>query len=205
MPPFRVDTDFAPAGDQPAAIEALADKSLIRLATTRVGEMRVNLLETIHAFAGDRLELSGEYDEVQRSHASYFADRVEEAERHLRRAGQVEWTHRLEEERPNLDVALTWSFGSGNPASGLRIVAGLRDFWFYQGHTHDMRQWTTRALSVVGDAEEHVRAGVLMSAGFVAVIIVGMARSLRARDRSLAQNDNPKATLSSTRRWAKSA
>ena len=151
-----------------AAIEALADKSLIRLATTRVGEMRVNLLETIHAFAGDRLELSGEYDEVQRTHASYFADRVEEAERHLRRAGQVEWTHRLEYERPNLNVALTWSFGSGNPASGLRIVAGLRDFWFYQGHTHDMRQWTTRALSVVGDAEEHVRAGVLMSAGFVA-------------------------------------
>ena len=63
------------------AIEALADKSLIRLATDRAGGMRVDLLETIHTFARDRLELSSEHAAVRRSHASYFADRVEEAER----------------------------------------------------------------------------------------------------------------------------
>jgi non-specific serine/threonine protein kinase len=149
-------------------IEALADRSLIRLGAGRAGEIRVDLLETIHSFARDRLEQSGEDHDVQLGHASYFADLVDEAEPDLRGARQLEWTDRLEDERPNLDAALAWSFGGGYPVFGLRIVSGLRDFWFYQGHAHDMRRWTARALDHVDKAEDSLRAGVLLSAGFAA-------------------------------------
>ncbi len=157
-----------PDRDASAVIEALADKSLIHLGAGRAGEIRVGLLETIHAFARDRLEQSGEDHEVQLGHASFFADLVDEAESDLRGARQVEWTNRLEDERPNLDAALAWSFGGGHPTFGLRIVSGLRDFWFYQGHAHDMRRWTARALDHVDEAEDSLRAGVLLSAGFAA-------------------------------------
>lgn len=154
--------------DAPAVIEALADKSLIHLGAGRAGEIRVNLLETIRAFALDRLEQSGEARKVQLGHASYFADLVDEAEPDLRGARQVEWTNRLEDERPNLDAALGWSFGGGDPIFGLRIMSGLRDFWFYHGHAHEMRRWTARALDHVDKAEDSLRAGVLLSAGFAA-------------------------------------
>ncbi len=149
-----------------AAVEALADKSLVRVREDRSGEPRLDLLETLQGFAHERLLESGELEELKLRHARYFADLVAEAETEMRGCGQIKWTRRLEEERPNLDAAMAWSFDSGDNRHGLRIVAGLRDFWFYQTHVHDMGRWTSRALTCVDEGDPILRAGVLMTAGF---------------------------------------
>jgi tetratricopeptide (TPR) repeat protein len=88
------------------------------------------------------------------------------AEQELRGPNQANWNVRLEEERPNLVAALEWSFGPGATGNGLEIVAGLRDFWFYQGHDREMGHWVGQAMAEVADAGPHLQAGVYLTAGF---------------------------------------
>jgi predicted ATPase/class 3 adenylate cyclase len=152
--------------DAMAGIEALADKSLLRIGEDRTGRIRVHLLETIDSFAHGALQESGESTLLRSRHASYFARMAAGAEAELRGSGQSEWVARLEADRPNLEAALEWSFGAVNTTEGLQIVAGLRDFWFYQGHYHEMGRWVNEAMEAVAGAEPSLRAGVYMTAGF---------------------------------------
>lgn len=152
--------------DPVSAADALMDKSLLRASQGTGGDLRLEMLETIHGFARARLEESGELEEMSRSHAAYFADLAERAEQELRGRNQQEWVGRLEDERPNFDAALAWSLGGGDPTPGHRIVAGLRDFWFYQGHYRDMGRWVDNAVASLSGQPARVQAGVFLSAGF---------------------------------------
>ena len=145
---------------------ALADKSLIRVRHDSAGETRLDMLETIHGFARAELQASGELAEMQHRHAQYFADVAERAEAELRGSEQTEWMARLEQERPNFEAALEWSLGGNSSLPGLRIVAGLRDFWFYQGHYRVMSQWADPAMALLPDDDPGLQAGVLLTAGF---------------------------------------
>jgi predicted ATPase/class 3 adenylate cyclase len=149
-------------------VEDLADKSLITIRPDRTGAGRIEFLETIYAVASHLLSETSESDEVHGLHATYFADLAEEGEAHLRGRLQKIWNATLEVEQPNLNAALTWSFTNGEPVDGLRIVAGLRDFWFYRSQTRDLDQWTSTALGFIDEADERVRAGVLLTAGLAA-------------------------------------
>jgi predicted ATPase/class 3 adenylate cyclase len=152
--------------DVMSAAEALADKSLARIEQGSTGEMRLEVLGTIYGFARARLEESGEFEDLQRRHAEYFARVAESAEPEMRGRDQATWFARLEDERPNFEAALGWSFDGGDPVVGMRIVAALRDFWFYQGHNREMNRWVGRALPVSADADDALRAAVLLAACF---------------------------------------
>jgi non-specific serine/threonine protein kinase len=152
--------------DAISAAEALADKSLIRIEQGSSGEIRLEILGTIYGFARSRLEASDEIGELQRRHADYFARLAESAEPEMRGRDQATWFARLEDDRPNFEAALAWSFGGGDPLVGLRIVAALRDFWFYQGHNREMGRWIGRALPLASGVDTALRAGVLLTACF---------------------------------------
>ncbi len=154
--------------DAATVVESFADKSLVRVVDGRGGDPRLVMLETLHRFARKRLIDSGELEVLRQRHAQYFADIVEEAESELRGTGNVHWTRRLEDERPNLAKAIEWSFDCGENVTGLRIVAGLRDFWFYQSHILDMNRYCQLALKRLDEADASLRAGVMMTAGFCA-------------------------------------
>ena len=62
---------------------------------------------------------------------------------------------------------MEWAFHGGEHTYGLRIVAGLRDFWFYQSHIFEMRRYTGLALDHLDVADAELRAGVLMTAAFL--------------------------------------
>lgn len=148
------------------AVEALIDKSLVQVDQGRLGEFRVDLLGTIHGFAFDQLQAHGEVAEFCNRHAKYFADLAQAAAAELRGPKQLDWTQRLEDERPNFEAAMDWTLGSGNPTHGLQIVGGLRDFWFYRGHFHEMGRWVQRAMPLIDSADPKLKADVLMTAGF---------------------------------------
>lgn len=149
-----------------AAMEALADKSLVRIETDRLGEPRISLLETIRTFAWNELEQSGEVEEIRDRHAAHYAEMSEQAEGHLRGKDQIEWFTRLDRERDNLEAALDWSFSGDHPISGLRLVAALRDYWFYQGDLRMMGRWAEVALPRVVGQDPLLEAGVALTAGF---------------------------------------
>jgi predicted ATPase/class 3 adenylate cyclase len=69
-------------------VSSLVDESLLRQEEGVGGEPRFYMLETVHEFALEKLEVSGQAEEVRRRHAEHFLELAEEAEPEVRGAGR---------------------------------------------------------------------------------------------------------------------
>ena len=105
---------------------SLTDKSLIKRDRAARGS-RFMMLETIHAYAAERLEESGEGEEMRRRHAEYFTTLSASAEVGLTGPEQLQWRDRMIAEFNNLRVALLW-LEKDNPETASRALSGL--WWF---------------------------------------------------------------------------
>jgi predicted ATPase/DNA-binding XRE family transcriptional regulator len=133
------------------------------------GEPRFSLLETIRAYALERLAESGEEETVRQRHAEYYLALAEEAERHLRTAEQQVWLDGLETERGNLRTALAWFVERpADVEAGLRLAGALGRFWTIRSHVSEGRYWSSRLLQRGGHASPALRAQVLTWAGMFA-------------------------------------
>ncbi len=148
-------------------VETLLSSSLIQQREDVDGESRFWMLETIHEYAKEKLEESGELDALEREHALFFMRLAEQAEPHLTGKKQVEWMGRVEEEHDNLRAALRWAMKGGSDSAnannaknderveaGLRIGGALYRFWLVRGYWGEGRDalegLLTRARGVVG-------------------------------------------------------
>ena len=129
---------------------SLVDQSLVRQEQTWDGDLRFQMLETIHEFATERLRASGEEDQVRRRHAQHLRDLAEEAEPHLMGEGQVEWLQRLEREHDNLRAALDWAEAVGDADTALRMSAAIWRFWQQRGHLAEARARLERIMALPG-------------------------------------------------------
>jgi predicted ATPase len=102
-------------------ISSLLDKSLIRQEEGVGGEPRFVMLETVHEFAREKLEQSGEAEEIRRVHAQYFLTLAEETFPELRGPNQLEWLERLEAEHDNMRAALSCAFERKEVEVALRL------------------------------------------------------------------------------------
>ena len=121
-------------------VRSLIDNSLLRKEETANGEPRFIMLETIHEYATEKLEESGEAKQVQGGHSVYFMRLAEEAEPHLKGPEQQEWLDRLEEEHDNLRSALQWARESDDEeavVTGLRLGGALWQFWAVRGYLNE--------------------------------------------------------------------
>ncbi|MBK9125859.1 MAG: tetratricopeptide repeat protein [Chloroflexi bacterium] len=146
-------------------LAALVDKNMIRQAEDFNGEPRFFMLETIQAYARERLDDSGDAVDVQRRHAAYVAELVERAQPFLRQREGEYWYPRLSVEHDNIRTALAWALSGGDAGIGARIVGALRDFWFYEGFHVEGLHWAHQALEHLDDVDASVGATVLMTAG----------------------------------------
>jgi tetratricopeptide (TPR) repeat protein len=159
---------------------ALVDHSLIQRASTpaegaaaaaaRRGrtEPRLTMLETVRAFALERLEARGESVAARARHARYFVALAEVAEPRLASGERAAWAALLEAEHDNLRAALAWTLDH-EPAAGLRAAGALWWFWCFRGHLGEGRRWVEEALARARDAAPpSVRAKALTTAGFLA-------------------------------------
>jgi predicted ATPase/class 3 adenylate cyclase len=131
------------AGAEPDTVQSLLDKSLLRKRDSKLG-LRLWMLETIREYATERLEESGEGEELRRRHAEHFLDLVEEAEPHL--ATSAQWLDRLDVEVDNVRGALDFAAG-GETQRLLRTTAALHDFWFTRGYGREWRMRLENALA----------------------------------------------------------
>ena len=145
-------------------IQALVDKSLLRRT-----EERYWMLETIREFAAERLEESGEGEELRRRHADHFLELAEEAEPNLRWSGSPgEWIERLERERDNLRAALDRLNVSGENERVLRLAGALSRFWYIRGYVEEGARRLENALHAP-DARTAARANALSGAAVMAL------------------------------------
>ena len=87
-------------------VAALIDKSLLR----REGD-RYFMLETIGEYALERLEESGELEELRQRHADYYLEQARSVELLIRSPQAAGAIDRLEPEHDNLRAALRWLSG----------------------------------------------------------------------------------------------
>ena len=111
-------------------LQSLVDKSLVRVRD----ENRFWMLDTIREYALERLEASGEEQELRRRHAEYIVELAEEAEPVILGVSPGEWLHRLEEEHDNIRAALAWLEEARETQLALRLGGALWEFWCLRGH-----------------------------------------------------------------------
>jgi predicted ATPase/DNA-binding CsgD family transcriptional regulator len=126
-------------------LPALVDKSLV--SATGRGTGRYRLLETIRAYAAERLASSATPTAIRRQHAAHYLALAEQAAMQLRTPGQRACLGRLTTEQPNLRAALEHSVTTGDIESAWRLVAALQRFWELTGQRPEAREWIQRALA----------------------------------------------------------
>jgi predicted ATPase len=160
-------------GDLPVdaldGVESLLEKSLLRQEEGPEGEPRFVMLETIHEFARERLQASGEAEEVRRLHAEHFLALAEEAEPKLTAPDQVAWLEQLEAEHDNMRAALAWLLEQEEANLALRLEGALWRFWYVHTHLTEGRRWLEEALAKNGRVSASVRAKALNGAGVLAL------------------------------------
>jgi len=129
----------------PDTLQSLLDKSLLRKRETGLVP-RYWMLETIREYAVERLEDSGEADELRRRHAEYFLALAEEIEPHLR-GDPKEWLDRLELEHDNVRAALDYFQATDDRQLTLRLAAAVWRFWSLRGHNSEGRRRVDDALA----------------------------------------------------------
>ncbi|HEX5121197.1 MAG TPA: AAA family ATPase [Pseudonocardiaceae bacterium] len=138
---FDTASATAVAGGDPLApadvrdvVARLVEKSLVQVEDASGATTRYRLLETIRAFAVDRLAEVGEYADVADRHLHWAMTLAEAREEGTTRADGPA-LDQLELELPNLRVALDHASVTAPPEhTGLRLIAALALFWAQRGH-----------------------------------------------------------------------
>jgi predicted ATPase/DNA-binding winged helix-turn-helix (wHTH) protein len=135
-----------------AVVEGIANlvaKSLVTLdGSTPSGRWR--LLETIRAYALEKLTNAGEADQAARRHAKFFRDLVTPSADGSRSQPSIAEITRYGREIDNVRAALDWSFSrGGDPAIGIILTAAYLPVWMHWSHMEDCRLRIERALGAI--------------------------------------------------------
>ena len=143
------------AADPLDEVAELVDVSLVRILEDRNGEPRIDLLQTVRAFARESLEASGQWESTARRQAQHYLALVEELAPRLRSTDYLVARNRIEAELDNLRAALAWSLSGsssgdqGDVRIGLQLCQALSWFWYACGYPEEGRRWLEQATQRV--------------------------------------------------------
>jgi predicted ATPase/class 3 adenylate cyclase len=133
-------------------LRALVDQSLLRH-----DEDRFSMLGTIHDYAVEQLEASGDAAVLRGRHAEYFLGLAEDLEPKLPASGKTgEWLDRLEREHDNLQAALASLEAAGESDRAMRLAGAVSWSWARFGTVAGLCR-VAATMSVDGDARTAVR------------------------------------------------
>lgn len=124
-------------------IASLLDDNMLTITIDDEGDARVGMLDAMRAYALERLQESGEAEQVRQNHATYYLALAQEAEPRLVGSDAQRWSARLQAERHNFRLALEWS-GRQDVELGLKLCGSLWRFWeWHDGIVEGHRALTT--------------------------------------------------------------
>ncbi len=135
------------------SLASLVDNSLLAprpgSSTGREGEEpRFAMLETIREYAAERLQASGEAEEIRRAHARYYLALAEATQPETIAYSQQEWWWtRLEEDHDNLRATLRWAIRVRDEDTASRLALALWRFWSAR-HLGEGCRWLEAVLAV---------------------------------------------------------
>ncbi|GAA1037553.1 hypothetical protein GCM10009557_51280 [Virgisporangium ochraceum] len=180
---WRLDAAEALDGDALDLLTELVDRSLVAV-DRRDGETRYRLLETVKAYASNRLT-DAEAAAARRRHAAHYLAVAEEAASNLRDGHQQSWLARLAADYPNMQAAMRWLLKDGDGTEDLRLATALAQYCKFSGRYREGRRWLALALERRPDAPEELRLQALIEASALAMLDCEYPTSLRLAHEAL--------------------
>ncbi len=154
--------DVMPAVEVLNALENLVDNSLVRHVDDAYDEPRFGMLDTVHEYAQEWLDASGEADLLRGRHQAWCLAMAEQAATELAGPQQGLWLERLDLAIDDLRAAMTEAETRAEPELGLRLAGALERFWPTRRYVGEGRDWLERFLRASRPeripAAEHARA-----------------------------------------------
>ena len=171
--------DGEDAGSRPASASAsapisadpltsLVEKSFVQAWDAMEERRRFAMLETVRAYASDRLVESGEAAATRLRHAACMVALAEREAAGLTGPRQEQCLDRIGGMHDNVRAALAWARERGEPESGLRLASAVWRFWLIRGPLAEGRAWLDALLALDGPVDLAVRAGACEAAGKLA-------------------------------------
>jgi predicted ATPase len=146
----KVTMDVAPPPG--GVVNQLADLVMKSLVTADIGggEPDFRLLETIRAYALEKLDESGEREAVARRHAEYYCDDFERAEAEWKTRPTADWLTDFRRKIDNLRGALDWTFSpKGDVSVGVALTVAAVPLWMQLSLLEECRGRVERALAAL--------------------------------------------------------
>ncbi|MBV8472642.1 MAG: winged helix-turn-helix domain-containing protein [Hyphomicrobiales bacterium] len=164
-------------------VASLVEKSLVILDSSPTAA-RWRLLETIRAYALEKLNENGEAEQAGRRHAEFFRDLIAAADARSPLLPGIEKLTRCCREIDNVRAALDWSFSpAGDPAIGVILTAAYVPAWMHFALLVECRERTERALgSLAPDLSQNValRMQLQLALGVTRMFTIEPVESSRA-------------------------
>jgi predicted ATPase/DNA-binding SARP family transcriptional activator len=180
---WRLDAAEALDPDALDLLTELVDRSLV-VVDRRDGETRYRLLETVRAYASERLS-ADEAATARRRHATHYLALAETAAANLRGGHQHSWMLRLAADYPNLQAAMRWLLDHGDGTEDLRLATALAQYCKFSGHYREGRRWLALALERRPGAPDETRLQALIEASALAILDCEYPTSLRLAHEAL--------------------
>lgn len=151
---FDLDAVAAVAGLSRAAavsvVEALVAKSLV-VRADRGQTARFGMLETLKAYAEDRLVDTGEAARVRDAHLAHFHRLANVHGRKM--GGEVRLGVRLRNDRSNISTAFEWAASTDQWITAGELVVGARAAFDVMGHAVEIKGLLERAIDHCADID----------------------------------------------------
>jgi predicted ATPase/transcriptional regulator with XRE-family HTH domain len=164
----------------PDALAALARANLIARA-----DDRVTLLETLRAYAVERLAAAGDLAAAQRRHAAYFVAFTGEVFAGLLGDDQVAWMRAALADHDNFLTALRWALAAGDGETAIALAGNLWWFWYRRG-LFALGQELLEAALRLTTADRSARARALNGLASIHLALDDPAASLACHEEGLA-------------------
>jgi predicted ATPase len=146
-------------------------------------ETRYAMLETVRAFAAERLAARGRTEAARSRHTGFFVELAKRADDGMRGSEERRWIDTLDRDLPNLGLALERLLQAGDQAA-LDLVGGL--YWYgFVRMQPDVSAWAIRACERFADGR-HPRLPAAIAVAAVGAWRGGdLARAQRLADETI--------------------
>jgi len=165
-------------------LRGLVDSSWLEV-TRGADHHLFSMLDTMRAFAADRLSESGAGRQARLAHARHFAALAADSDSGLASADAAAWGARLDAAAADLDQALRWSLDEGETGPGLDLATGLWRWWLARGRLGDGRAWLGQMIAAAGPGRGEPTGRALTAAAVLAAENGDYAEAIRAGRQAL--------------------
>lgn len=145
--------DGSDRGDVLDLVGGLVDHSLVQVIRRRVSA-RYRLLETIRAYARQRLSELDDPDRVRDRHLSFHVALAARAQHGVHSAQPEPWVARLAHDLDDLRAAMNWAAETGDLPGLVGVTDPIVRFWLERGLSREVHQRLHDAASVPGASDE---------------------------------------------------